>query len=74
MELRGRRRERAAERGLRWGRALSLAGRGREAVEKAGSRVGWTGEGLRTRKGVVLGRGLGVGWGLGDGGRGGAWP
>lgn len=45
MELRGRRRERAAELGSRRGRALGLSGRGRESEETAGSRVGWTGEG-----------------------------
>ena len=45
VELRGRRRERAAERGLPRGRALGLAGRGRKAVENSSSRVGWTGEG-----------------------------
>lgn len=62
VELRGRRRERAAERSSRRGRALGLAGRGREAVEKASP--GWVGlgraEGLR-RRGVRPRLGSGVG-------------
>lgn len=56
MELRGRRRERAAERCSRRGRALGLAGRGREAGEKAGS-GGLDWGGLRAGEGVVLGPG-----------------
>lgn len=63
VELRGRRRERAAERGLPRGRALGLAGRGRKAVENSSSGVGWTGEGAEglRRRGVkpVLGSGVG---------------
>lgn len=38
------------EQGSRWGRALGLAGRGCEAVEKAGSRVGWTGRACGHKK------------------------
>lgn len=69
VELRGRRRER----GLRRGRTLALAGRGREAVGESRLPGGLDWRGLRAREGVVLGPGLGAGWGLRDGGRGGVW-
>ena len=50
VELRGRRRERAAERGLPRGRALGLAGRGRKAVDNSSSGVVGLGRAEGTEK------------------------
>lgn len=71
VEPRGRRRERAAERGGRGGRARAWPGGAARPWSRPAP--GWVGlGGLGAREGVVRGR-PGAGWGLGAG-RDGAWP